>query len=62
MQHAGTAGGQKEILVRRAYEFVVAEQKRIMEENNSKLIPRYNALRRYVESRLTFWGIEAKKD
>jgi hypothetical protein len=61
MQHAGP-GGQKEILVRRAYEFVVAEQKRIVEENNSKLIPRYDALRWYVESRLPFWDIEAKKD
>jgi hypothetical protein len=48
--------------VRRAYEFVVAEQKRIVEEKNSKLIPRYDALRRYVESRLPLWGLEVKTD
>jgi hypothetical protein len=62
VQHAGPCGGQKEILVRRAYEFVVAEQKRIVEEKSSKLIPRYDALRRYVESRLPLWGLEATKD
>jgi len=60
--HAGPGGGQKETLVRRAYDFVLAEQKRIVEERNSKLIPRYDALRRYVESRLPLWGIEVKRD
>lgn len=62
MQHAGPGGGQKDILVRRAYDFVLVEQKRIVEEKNSKLIARYAALRGYVESRLPLWGIEAKKD
>ena len=60
VQHAGPVGGQKDTLVRRAYEFVLAEQKRIVEEKNSKLIPRYDELRCYVESRLLLWGIEAK--
>jgi hypothetical protein len=59
--HAGPGGGQKDILVRRAYDFVLAEQKRIVEGQNAKLIPRYEALRRYVESRLPLWGIEAIK-
>ena len=62
VQHAGPGGGQKDTLVRRAYEFVLAEQKRIVEEKNSKLIPRYDALRCYVESRLPLWGVEAKRD
>lgn len=62
VQHAGDGGGQKDVLVRRAYDFVLAEQKRIVEAKNSKLIPRYEAFRRYVESRLPLWGLEAKKD
>ena len=60
VQHAWPGGGQKDLLVRRAYDFVLAEQKRIVEGGNSKLIARYEALRRYVESRLPLWGIEAK--
>jgi hypothetical protein len=62
VQHAGPGGGQKDALVRRAYEFVLAEQKRVVEANDSKLIPRYEAFRCYVESRLPLWGIEVKKD
>jgi len=62
VQHAGPGGGQKDVLVRRAYDFVLAEQKRIVEKKNSKLIPRYEALRRYVESRVPLWGIEPKRD
>jgi len=62
VQHAGPGGGQKDVLVRRAYDFVLAEQKRVVEEKNPKLIPRYDALRRYAESRLPLWGIEVKKD
>jgi hypothetical protein len=62
VQHAGPGGGQKDVLVRRAYEFVLAEQKRVVEANESKLIPRYEAFRSYVESRLLLWGIEVKKD
>ncbi len=62
VQHAGPGGGQKDVLVRRAYQFVLAEQKRVVEANDSKLIPRYEAFRRYVESRLPLWGVEVKKD
>jgi hypothetical protein len=62
VQHAGPGGGQKDVLVRRAYDFVLAEQKRIVEGKNAKLIPRYEALRRYFESRLPLWGIEVGKD
>jgi membrane protein implicated in regulation of membrane protease activity len=62
VQHAGPGGGQKDVLVRRAYDFVLAEQKRIVGAKNSKLIPRYEAFRGYVESRLPLWGLEAKKD
>jgi hypothetical protein len=60
VQHAGAGGGQKNELVRRAYNFVLVEQKRIVEEGNAKLIDRYESLRRYVESRLPLWGIELK--
>jgi hypothetical protein len=62
VQHAGPGGGQKDVLVRRAYDFVLAEQKRMVEGKNSKLIPRYEAFRRYVESRLPLWGIKAKRE
>ncbi len=62
VQHAGPGGGQKDVLLRRAYDFVLAEQKRVVKEKNSKLIPRYDSLRRYVELRLPLWGIEVKKD
>jgi hypothetical protein len=61
VQHAGPGGGQKDVLVRRAYDFVLAEQKRVVDQKNSKLIPRYDALRHYVESRLPLWGIEVRK-
>jgi hypothetical protein len=62
VQHAGPGGGQKDLLVKRAYDFVLAEQKRIVEGKNPQLIERYEAFRRYVESRLPLWGLEAKKD
>jgi hypothetical protein len=62
LQHAGPGGSQKDILVRRAYDFVLAEQKRIVESKDTKLIPRYEAFRRYVESRLPLWGIEVRQD
>jgi hypothetical protein len=61
VQHAGSGGGQKD-MVKRAHDFVVAEHKRILEKKDAKLIPRYEAFRRYFESRLPLWGIEVKKD
>ena len=62
VQHAGPGGGLKNELVIRAYDFVLAEQKRFVAGGDTKLIERYEALRRYVESRLALWGIEVKKD
>ena len=62
VQHAGPGGGQKDHLVRRAYDFVLEEQKKIIEGRKPKLIERYEAFRRYVESRLPLWRIEVKKD
>jgi hypothetical protein len=62
VEHAGPGGGQKDLLVRRAYDFVLAEQKRIIEKQNPKLIERYDAFRRYLESRLPLWGIDVNKD
>jgi hypothetical protein len=62
VQHAGPGGGQKDHLVRRAYDFILAKQKKIIDGKNTRLIERYEAFRCYVESRLPFWGIEVKKD
>jgi hypothetical protein len=62
VDHAAPEGGHKEHMVKPAYEFVLAEQKRIIEATDSKLIERYEAFRRYVESRLPLWGLEATKD
>ena len=60
--HAGPGGGQKNHLVRPAYAFVLAEQKKVIEGKNPKLIERYEIFRRYVESRLPLWGLEPTKD
>ncbi len=62
VQHAGPGGRQKDHLVRRAYDFILAEQKKIIDGKNTRLIERYEAFRCYVESRLPFWGIAVKKD
>jgi hypothetical protein len=61
VQHAGPGGGQKDHVVRR-YDFILTEQKKIIDGKNIRLIERYEAFRCYVESRLPFWGIELKKD
>ena len=45
--------------VRAGYAFVVAEQRRFLEEGNVKLVGRYTMLRHYIESRLPEWGIAA---
>ncbi len=39
-----------------AYEFVLMEQKRFTDAGDQKHVPRYNALRSYMEARLHFWG------
>jgi hypothetical protein len=61
-QHAGPGGRHREHLVKPAYEFVLAEQKRVVAAGNDKLIARYEAFRGCVESRLSLWGIEVKTD
>lgn len=48
----------KDNMVAPAYEFLLAEQKRIITTEDSKLISRYAAFRAYFESRLTLWGIQ----
>jgi hypothetical protein len=61
-EHAGPGSRQGELMVKPAYEFVLAEQKRIVAEGSPKLIARYTAFRSYVESRLPQWGVEVKTD
>jgi hypothetical protein len=53
------SAGDKEPMVQAAYEFVLAEQKRVIAEENVKLIERYASLRSYFERRLVE-GEEAK--
>lgn len=61
-QHAGPGGHHSDYLLKPAYEFVLAEQKRVVAAGNPKLTARYEAFRSYVESRLPLWGIEVKTD
>jgi hypothetical protein len=56
-----SAPEDKEHMVRPAYEFVLAEQKRLIAEGNAELINRYAMLRRYFESRLSLWSIPETK-
>ena len=44
-----------EELVRPACDFVKREHERFVSERNEKLAPRYERLRRYMESRLPLW-------
>jgi hypothetical protein len=63
-EHAGSGESLHnftEGMVKPTYEFVLTEQKRINAGNDPKLIPRYQALRNYVESRLGLWDVEAEK-
>ena len=46
-------------LVQPAYDFVLAEQKRLISEGDKKKIDRYLLFREYFESRLTLWGLKA---
>ena len=49
------------LMVQPAYEFVLAEQTRLIAEGNPKLVVRYASFRSYVESRLPLWGITVSK-
>lgn len=51
-------GDEKRNVVKSIYEFVLAEQERISDGNTPELIARYQAFRRYVESRLPLWGLD----
>jgi hypothetical protein len=59
---AGTDLNASEISIKPLYEFVLAEQAKVNEAKKLKLIPRYEAFRNYVESRLHLWGIVAVKN
>jgi hypothetical protein len=48
--------GEAKIMVQPAYEFILAEQRRLLSEGDAKLSERYGLLRHYFESRLPKWG------
>jgi hypothetical protein len=54
-------GDEKRRIVKSIYEFVLVEQKRIDESNDPKMVIRYQAFRRYIESRLHLWNLEVEK-
>lgn len=56
-----TTDSEKEHMVLPAYNFVLAEHKRHIQEGNAKLTQRYADFRNYFESRLTLWGISPSK-
>lgn len=49
--------GHAERMVKPAYEFVLAEEKRLISNGPPKLVERYGLLRNYFESRLQLWGL-----
>jgi len=51
----------KEHMVQPAYEFELAEQKRLIAEGNAELIKRYALFRSYFESRLSLWSVPESK-
>lgn len=60
MAELARSGDEKERAIKPIYQFVLASQKQINEANNLKLIPRYQAFRRYVESRLHLWNLQSE--
>jgi len=60
VESAGPDHGQ--LMIQPAYNFVLAEQKRMLAKGDPELIGRYVLLRSYFESRLAPWGVEVKKD
>jgi len=52
----------RHLMVQPAYNFVLAEQKRVFAKGDPELIGRYVLLRSYFESRLAAWGLEAKRE
>jgi hypothetical protein len=59
-ENAGPDHGQ--LMIQPAYNFVLAEQKRMLAKGDPELIGRYALLRSYFESRLSPWGVEVKRD
>jgi hypothetical protein len=59
-ENAGPDHGQ--LMIQPAYNFVLAEQKRMLAKGDPELIGRYVLLRSYFESRLEQWAVEVKKD
>jgi hypothetical protein len=58
VENAGPDRGP--LMIQPAYDFVLAEQKRILAKGDPELIGRYVLLRSYFESRLKSWGVEVK--
>jgi hypothetical protein len=62
VDNAAPGGNHRDYMVKPAYDFVLAEQKRIKATGDAELIARYDSFRGYFESRLSLWGLEAAKD
>jgi hypothetical protein len=60
LENAGPDHGQ--LMIQPAYNFVLAEQKRMLAKGDPELIGRYALLRSYFELRLAPWGVEVKRD
>jgi len=60
VENAGPDHGQ--LMIQPAYNFVLAEQERLLTKGDPELIGRYVLLRRYFESRLGPWGVQVKKN
>lgn len=60
VENAGPDHGR--LMIQPAYDFVLAEQKRMLAKGDPELIGRYVLLRSYFESRLAPWGVEVKGD
>jgi hypothetical protein len=52
----------RQLMIQPAYNFVLAEQKRILAKGDPELISRYVQLRDYFEARLELWNVEVKRD
>jgi hypothetical protein len=59
-ENAGPDHGK--LMIQPAYNFVLAEGKRMLAKGDPELIGRYVLLRSYFESRLAAWGVEVRRD
>jgi hypothetical protein len=60
VENAGPDHGK--LMIQPAYNFVLAEEKRMLAKGDPELIGRCVLLRSYFESRLAPWGVEVKRD